>query len=168
VDFQKPEILARSFETISRIFPKNGNLPFTRPGIFFYTRCIGETAMSNQNESGNTRREFLQKSLFLAASLPVLGTFLNACNSDSNDAPPSGEQAVKEEDAVAASLGYKADATKVDTEKFPKRKGPEGEKQFCKNCQFYTAKNDGWGTCQVVRNGDVKATGWCNTWAQKA
>lgn len=124
--------------------------------------------MTPLNASGNNRREFLQKSVWLFASLPVLGMILNACNSDSNDTPPNGEQAVKEDDPVASSLGYRMDATKVDSEKFPKHKGPEGEKQACNNCSFFTAKSDsGWGACQILRTGDVKASGWCNTWNAK-
>lgn len=113
------------------------------------------------------RREFLVQSLGLVATIPVLGAVLSACN-DSSDTPPNGEAAVKEDDPVASSLGYKSDASQVDTAKFPKHAGAEGAKQSCKNCQFYTAKSGGWGACQILRTGDVKETGWCNTWAQKA
>lgn len=121
------------------------------------------------------RREFLRHTAWLGAALPILGalggfgTALSACNDGGSDTPPNGEAPAKEDEAVAASLGYRQDATKVDVAKFPKRAGAEGEKQFCKNCQFFTAKGDsGWGTCQIIRTGDVKATGWCNTWALKA
>ena len=125
--------------------------------------------MKPLNSVPRNRREFLQHSLWLFAALPVVGSLVSACNDSGSDTPPNGEQAVKEEDPVASALGYHADATQVDTEKFPKRKGAEGEKQFCKNCQFFTAKADSnWGACQIIRTGDVKATGWCNTWAQKA
>lgn len=117
----------------------------------------------------SNRREFLQQSLLAFVTLPVLVSVLSACTDSGSGTPPNGEQAVKEDDPLAKSLGYRADATKVDIEKFPKRKGPDGEKQTCKNCQFYIAKADSnWGACQIIRGGDVKATGWCNTWAQKA
>jgi hypothetical protein len=129
--------------------------------------------MPHPTQLDRRRREFLGQSLWLVASLPFLGQFLAACDkkgvTTGSDTPPNGEAAVSESDPVAASLGYRADATKVDTAKFPKRKGAEGEKQFCNNCQFFTAKGDsGWGACQIIRSGDVKATGWCNTWAKKA
>ena len=114
-----------------------------------------------------SRHRFIAQSLVMLAALPAAASFLSACNGDSNDAPPAGEAAAKEDEPIAASLGYKADATQVDTMRFPKRKGPEGEKQNCKSCQFYTAKNDGWGSCQIIRSGLVKAGGWCNTWAPK-
>lgn len=114
------------------------------------------------------RRDFLKGSLFAAATLPALGVLLNACN-DGGSTPPNGEQAAKADDPVAASLGYTDDATKVDTAKYPKRAGDAGSKQFCSSCQFFTAKGDsGWGACQIIRTGDVKATGWCNTWTAKS
>jgi len=123
--------------------------------------------MKNIRSHERGRREFLQQSLLLVSTLPVVGSLVTGCN-DSSDMPPNGEQAVKEYDPAAASLGYKPDATMVDVEKFPKREGPEGEKQFCKSCQFYTARNNNWGTCQVVRSGDVKAGGWCSSWSPKS
>lgn len=124
--------------------------------------------MTPINSSPKNRREFLQHSLLVLGALPVFGTLMSACDATGSN-PPDGDQAAKEDEAVAASLGYRTDATKVDVEKFPKRKGAEGEKQFCSNCQFFTAKGtSGWGACQIIRSGDVKATGWCNTWAQKA
>jgi hypothetical protein len=125
------------------------------------------------------RREFLQKSALLFATLPVIGVVLNACTRSPNPADSGGVTApqskmgdgpapVREEDPVATSLGYKMDANKVDVEKYPKRKGPDGQKQFCKNCQFYSSKTADWGDCQVIRAGTVNANGWCNSWAQKS
>jgi hypothetical protein len=125
--------------------------------------------MSDIKNTPSPRREFLQNSLWLLAAFPLLAHVLTGCDSKSgNSAVPAGKQAAKEDEAVAASLGYKEDASKVDTAKFPKRAGPEGSKQFCHNCQFYTAEGDsGWGNCQIIRSGLVKADGWCNTWAAK-
>jgi hypothetical protein len=126
--------------------------------------------MSDIRNTLSQRREFIKKSIFVLAALPFMSYFIASCTKKSGTStPPDGAPAVKEDDPVAASLGYKEDVSKVDTEKFPKRKGPEGEKQFCHNCQFYVAKGDsGWGTCQILRTGDVKDEGWCNTWAAKA
>lgn len=76
---------------------------------------------------------------------------------------------VNEKDALAQSLGYHADAKKVDTKKWPKRAGAEGQKQFCYNCQFYQAKGDPKTTaeapCQIFAGKSVKSHAWCNTWA---
>lgn len=128
--------------------------------------------MSDIKNIPSARREFLQQFLWLLAAFPLLGAALTGCEKKSGAGSatlPAGESAVKEDEPVAASLGYKEDVSKVDTTRFPKRKGPEGEKQFCHNCQFYTPKGDsGWGACLILRTGLVKGEGWCNTWAAKS
>lgn len=66
---------------------------------------------------------------------------------------------------------FKAFQFKQDASKMPKtiRKDP---KQTCANCGLYVAKGTdgkvGYGTCQIVSGGMVKATGWCNVWNAKA
>ena len=50
-----------------------------------------------------------------------------------------------EDDPTAIGLGYKHDATTVDTAKFSKRAGDEGAKQFCSNCSLYADQGDGLG-----------------------
>ncbi|MES2857149.1 MAG: high-potential iron-sulfur protein [Bdellovibrionota bacterium] len=49
---------------------------------------------------------------------------------------------VNETEPLAKSLGYHADAKKVDVKKWPKRAGAAGGKQYCYNCQFYVTKED--------------------------
>lgn len=72
---------------------------------------------------------------------------------------------VNESDPLARQLGYKINASKVDTAKFPKRAGPEGAQQLCRNCQFYHgAAGSAWGPCTVFGNRLVSAGGWCNSW----
>lgn len=116
----------------------------------------------------SSRRDFLRNSFVVLAALPVLGTVLASCTKKGGSNPPEGTTAVKEDDPLAASLGYKHEASAVDTAKYPKRAGAEGAKQFCHNCQFYTARGDsGWGDCTILRGGVVKAEGWCNSWALK-
>ena len=74
-----------------------------------------------------------------------------------------------ENDPTAKALGYKADATQVDTTKFPKRAGVEGQKQFCSNCSLYGGAADSTsGPCPILPGKAVAATGWCNVWAPKA
>ena len=125
------------------------------------------------------RREFLQKSLLMLGSLPVVGFILNACTKKEEGAAPTaaapaapaaaagGLKAISEDDPVAQSLGYKADATKVDVQKYPKRAGAEGAKQFCSGCQFYSAAEGELGKCQLFPNGLVNKNGWCNSWQAK-
>ncbi len=113
------------------------------------------------------RRSFLKTSLTGLALLPFAAVAFNACTKKQEAPLPEGATALKEDDSVAAALGYKAVADKVDLEKFPKRKAPGGDKQFCDNCQYYTVRNEGWGDCQILRAGVVSAKGWCNTWVAK-
>ena len=70
-----------------------------------------------------------------------------------------------EADPIAVSLGYKADATQVDVEKYPKRAGPEGAKQLCSNCSLYTDKGNGVGLCAAIPGKLVAGPGWCQVWA---
>lgn len=76
---------------------------------------------------------------------------------------------VSEKDELAKSLGYHADAKKVDAKIWPKHAGAEGAKQVCKTCMFYQgAAGSAEGPCQIFAGKAVKAAGWCNSWAAKA
>ena len=81
---------------------------------------------------------------------------------------PSGEKAAADSDAIVQALGYKPDIKKLDYSKYPQRKKPDAKNQFCKNCALDTPSNDGWGKCQMITNGLVKATGWCGSYNKKA
>lgn len=74
---------------------------------------------------------------------------------------------VPEDDATAVALGYKHDATAIDTAKWPKRAGEEGAKQFCNNCALYQDQGDGWGSCSIFGGRLVNGNGWCNAWVGK-
>jgi len=75
---------------------------------------------------------------------------------------------LKESDKLAKDAGYKADANKVDTKKFPKRAKPENKADFCHNCMFFTAEADGKkGTCQLFAGKLVSSHGWCNNYVKK-
>ena len=43
----------------------------------------------------------------------------------------SAQPLLAEDHPIAVALGYKADASQVDVQKYPKRAGAEGAKQFC-------------------------------------
>lgn len=70
---------------------------------------------------------------------------------------------LEETDAQATALGYKHDATKVDTKKFPAWQAGRN----CVNCQLYQGK-DAWGACGAVGGKLVNAKGWCVAWVKKA
>ena len=112
-----------------------------------------------------SRRHFLKTNFALLASIPALGALWSDCTKSAE--LPAGEKKLAADDAVGKALGYSESASDVDTNKFPKRKSPEGDKQFCKSCNFYTAKNDDWGKCTILQNGLVAANGWCNNWTAK-
>lgn len=128
--------------------------------------------------SQTSRRDFIKSSLVMAGALVLSGSFLNplkasakkaASKTEEKDAPlPPGEKAVDESDALAKALGYHHNVKDIDFTKYPNRKKPEAKDQFCKNCALYTAKNEGWGKCQMIANGLVSAHGWCGSWNKKA
>jgi hypothetical protein len=76
---------------------------------------------------------------------------------------------VTEDEPLAQAMGYKADASTVDTAKFPKRAGEEGAKQFCNNCALYAGTaDDEVAPCSIFQNRLVKGAGWCNAWVAKS
>lgn len=76
---------------------------------------------------------------------------------------------VAENEPLAQAMGYKVDASAVDTAKFPKRAGEEGAKQFCHNCALYAGTaDDALAPCSIFQNRLVRAEGWCNAWVAKA
>ncbi len=71
---------------------------------------------------------------------------------------------VAESDANAASLGYKADASKVDKTKFPKFAAG----QNCGSCALFQGKaGDAAGNCPLFAGKQVAGTGWCSAYAKK-
>ena len=81
-------------------------------------------------------------------------------------APAARAQArLDEKDPQAVALGYVADATKVDTKKFPKYAAG----QVCTNCALYQGKaSDAWGGCPLFGAKQVAGKGWCSAYAKKA
>jgi hypothetical protein len=72
---------------------------------------------------------------------------------------------VSESDPLAVSMGYKADAAKVDKAKFPKYTATSK----CSNCALFQGKaTDASGPCGLFGGKQVPAGGWCNAWSKKA
>ncbi len=96
------------------------------------------------------------------------GTVLIATVSLSNFVGASDLPMASESDPTALALGYKADATQVDTTQYPKRAGEQGATQFCSNCALYGgAPGSTSGPCPILPGKAVSAQGWCNVWAPK-
>ncbi len=80
--------------------------------------------------------------------------------------PSSTSQLAKlsEDDPIAVALGYKHDATTVDTAKYPRYQSG----QICRNCSLYQGKADEeWGLCTLFPGKQVNAQGWCASYAPK-
>lgn len=72
---------------------------------------------------------------------------------------------VNEKDAQAVALGYVADSTKVDAQKFPKHAAT----QMCSTCQVYAGKPaDPAGPCAIFPGKVVSSKGWCSAYVKKA
>ncbi|MFN2288804.1 MAG: high-potential iron-sulfur protein [Chromatocurvus sp.] len=97
------------------------------------------------------RRKFLQSSVVGTAGL-MIARFSHA------------QEILAEDEAISVSMGYKADHTTVDTEKWPKKAGAEGAKQKCTNCSLYQVVDSEYGLCPIFAGKRVHANGWCNAW----
>lgn len=100
-----------------------------------------------------TRRNFLIRATAVAAAPTLIARVSHA------QAP-----IVAEDDALAISMGYKADHSTVDTAKWPKKAGSDGAKQQCTNCSLYQKIDDEYGNCPIFAGKRVHANGWCNGW----
>ena len=70
-----------------------------------------------------------------------------------------------ETDAQAVALGYKADATRVDKQKYPNYAAG----QHCGVCAIYQGKPaDKSGVCPLYAGKQVAGAGWCSAWSKKA
>lgn len=110
------------------------------------------------------RRNILKQSLF-GLSAVVAASILTPSEAFAEGDLPK----LTEDDPMAMGIGYKHDATTVDTAKYPKRAGEEGAKQLCDTCALYTGEKDAeWGKCTIFAGKQVNAKGWCTAWAAKA
>ncbi|MEJ2515193.1 MAG: high-potential iron-sulfur protein [Gammaproteobacteria bacterium] len=118
---------------------------------------------SHSHDSKLSRRRFLVIGAGAVAAVP-LASVVGSLKAYAQE----GDK-LAEDNPQAMALGYKHDATEVDTGKYPKRAGDAGAKQFCHNCNLYKgAEGDEWGACSIFPGKLVKADGWCNAWVPKA
>lgn len=118
-----------------------------------------------ENKSFQMRREFLaQLGLGLALAIPLTQVLMGKKAFASDDM-------ADEKDPVALAIGYTCPASKVDTKKWPKRAGADGQQQFCWNCVLYQAKDpknpkaDSKAPCPLLGMKNVLLDCWCNSWA---
>lgn len=101
-----------------------------------------------------SRRQLLQSAIAGIAAVPAAGLLAQSASAES----------LSESDATAKSLGYVADAKKVNAQANPNYKPG----QVCANCIQYTGKaGAAEGPCNIFPGKDVKAQGWCKVWVLK-
>ncbi len=110
---------------------------------------------SSRNDPG--RRHFLKLASGAVLAIPLANRVAHA-----------EDNKVAEDDPTAVALGYKHDATTVDTSVYPARAGEDGAKKVCKSCQLYMGGEEAWGACPIFAGKLVSANGWCNSWVAKA
>jgi hypothetical protein len=69
---------------------------------------------------------------------------------------------VDENSAQAQGLGYRHDATTIDSATQPRYAAG----QQCSNCALFQGGDAEWGGCPLFAGKQVKATGWCNAYAK--
>ena len=103
----------------------------------------------------------LSRRAFVENSATMLVTFGASAVAWSDAALPM----LSESDPTASTLGYKADASRVDTTKFHQYAAG----QSCSNCALYQGvAGDASGRCAIYPGKAVSAKGWCASYGKKA
>ena len=106
------------------------------------------------NDDRISRRRLLQGAIAGLAAVPAASLLAGKADAEM----------LSESDATAKSLGYVADAKKVDPKANPNFKAG----QACSNCMQYTGKaGAAAGPCNIFPGKDVAAAGWCKVWVLK-
>jgi hypothetical protein len=101
-----------------------------------------------------SRRQLLQTAIAGLAAVPAASLLARSASAEM----------LSETDATAKSLGYVADAKKVDAKANPNFKPG----QNCGNCMQFTGKaGSAAGPCNIFPGKDVAAAGWCKVWVLK-
>lgn len=108
------------------------------------------------------RRTFTRRDV--VAALAAMAAMLIVDRRASAQKAPAALPRLDEKDKLAVSLGYVADAKKVDAAKHPTYKPI----QTCANCFQITGKDgDAWRPCKMFPGKTVAAAGWCKVWVKK-
>lgn len=97
-----------------------------------------------------TRRRFLKRAVLAAAGVPLAVLALR-------QAIAAGAPLLNPADPAAKAVKYVEDA---------KRARDAAPGNTCANCALYQgASGSAQGSCQIFPGKDVKAAGWCSSWA---
>lgn len=98
------------------------------------------------------RRAFIGVSLG-SACLPLIARVSHA-----------QDPVLSSDDPTAMALGYYADHTSVDTQKWTKKAGADGAGQQCTSCALFQKLDDEYGNCPIFPGKRVHSSGWCSSW----
>jgi hypothetical protein len=102
-----------------------------------------------------TRRAVIRAAFAVGATVPCIGLIAGVRAAES-DLPP-----LDPKDASAVTLGFVADATKVDGASNPMYAAG----QTCANCQQFLGNRSATrGGCVLFAGKSVPAAGWCRVW----
>ena len=147
--------------------------PSARPQVTNEPETRGARIVSERQTRNAFRRHFIHLGLKGVAVAPL--GFLPINNALARTATTGSTAVAKlpEDDRQAKALGYREDASTVDSTKF-KRK----DDQWCANCQLYSGEpGSEWGPCAVFsyrvdrklnKPFEVSAKGWCISWGPRA
>ena len=115
--------------------------------------------MTREDSPSFTRRGFCSR---------FFGLGLAALVARPKGALAQADEKVEEGEAAALSLGYRHEASQVDTDAFPKRAGAQGARQFCDSCALFEGEpGDRWAPCSIFQRRLVAGKGWCNAWVSR-
>lgn len=101
------------------------------------------------SEENQSRRKFVQKLMLGATLAPLAVARLTASHA-------ADQPLLSPDDPAAKKVKYVEDASK--------EKSAKGNK--CSNCALYEGTyNSAQGPCQIFPDKQVKAAGWCSSWA---
>jgi high potential iron-sulfur protein len=104
-----------------------------------------------------SRRAMVKSGLIAGALVPAIGLISNTAMADSlTPLDPN--------DAMAKSLSFTTDASKVSASANPTFKA--GQK--CATCAQYQGGSAATGGCNIFAGHSVPAGGWCKVWAAKS
>ncbi|EED34682.1 High potential iron-sulfur protein [Luminiphilus syltensis NOR5-1B] len=116
-----------------------------------------ESAMEEAATAADTAGEAMTETM--EAAEDVVEETAEGAQTIASDAS-SAMAKVDENGAQAQGLGYRHDATTIDTSAQPRYAAG----QQCSNCALWQGGDAEWGGCPLFAGQQVKATGWCTAY----
>lgn len=118
---------------------------------------VGEMMSDAEDKAGEMMADAEEKAgEMMSDAKDMAGDMAEKANTIATDAVAK----VDENGPQAMGLGYRHDATTVDTASQPRYAAG----QQCSNCVLYQGGDAEWGGCGIFAGQQVKATGWCSAY----